>query len=191
MIREALRYGGNGWAEYDRVFRQQTAIDPSLPWNNLNPSLVASTFLGSRTERMAFCQFCHEVDHNWEECALRSIRDPLPCPIPCLFQGLVIPSLREGIGGGKPFVLVLRHWTEFVCHGIRADVCTLARAPFGIDVQPVANPATWHVTVLIHRRTRSIANPASPTGAGEKVHSPTAKGKVEVLVHKSPGSPAH
>ena len=77
VIREALQYGGNGWAEYDRVFRQQTAIDPSLPWNNLDPSLVASTFLGSQTERMAFCQFCREVDHNWEECALRSIRDPL------------------------------------------------------------------------------------------------------------------
>ena len=53
---------------------------------NLDPSLVASTFLGSLTERMAFCQFCREVDHNWEECALRSIRDPLPIsnttPIP-------------------------------------------------------------------------------------------------------------
>ena len=30
IIREALRHGGGGWQEYDRSFRWQVAIDPSL-----------------------------------------------------------------------------------------------------------------------------------------------------------------
>ena len=30
MVREAQRHGGLGWLDYDRVFRQQAALDPSL-----------------------------------------------------------------------------------------------------------------------------------------------------------------
>ena len=32
-VREAQRHGGSGWLDYDRVFRQQEALDPSLRWN--------------------------------------------------------------------------------------------------------------------------------------------------------------
>ncbi len=30
IIREALRHGGNGWQEYDRTFRRQAAINPTI-----------------------------------------------------------------------------------------------------------------------------------------------------------------
>ena len=33
LTREAMRHGGQGWLDYDRLFRQQAAINPSLPWN--------------------------------------------------------------------------------------------------------------------------------------------------------------
>ena len=30
IIREAQRHGGSGWLDYDQVFRQQAALDPSV-----------------------------------------------------------------------------------------------------------------------------------------------------------------
>ena len=36
IIRDALRHGAVEWMEYDRVFRQQAAVDPSLRWNTLH-----------------------------------------------------------------------------------------------------------------------------------------------------------
>ena len=33
IIHEALRHGGTGWAEYDRVFQRQVSINPALSWN--------------------------------------------------------------------------------------------------------------------------------------------------------------
>ena len=79
VLREARRYGGSGWIEYDRIFRQQAAADQCIQWNALSPSLVASTFLGARTDQGTFCTLCQEVDHSSQDCALRSVREP---PIP-------------------------------------------------------------------------------------------------------------
>ena len=45
LIRESLRHGGSGWLEYDRLFRQQAAIDPTLRWNLIHPGLQATTIL--------------------------------------------------------------------------------------------------------------------------------------------------
>ena len=45
VIRESLRHGGNGWMEYDRLFRQQAALDHTLPWNIIHPGLQATTIL--------------------------------------------------------------------------------------------------------------------------------------------------
>ena len=77
VVREAHRYGGNGWCEYDRIFHQLAALNPATWWNTLDPRLVASTFLGSQSEGTVtrFCQLCWEVDHNWEDCALRGVRE--------------------------------------------------------------------------------------------------------------------
>ena len=43
VIREAQLHGGQGWLAYDRVFRQQAALDPSFQWNVLHPAIQAST----------------------------------------------------------------------------------------------------------------------------------------------------
>ena len=70
IIREALRHGGSGWAEYDRVFRRQVAINPALSWNTLEPSLQAATILGHRSSEGVLCTICQECDHTASLCAL-------------------------------------------------------------------------------------------------------------------------
>ena len=72
----AQRHNGAGWLEYDRVFRQQATADHSIPWNTLNPSLMAATVLSTPALfPTSFCPFCHDADHKGPECALASI-DP-------------------------------------------------------------------------------------------------------------------
>ena len=39
IIRESQRHGGADWLDYDRVFRQQVALDVSMRWNTLDPSI--------------------------------------------------------------------------------------------------------------------------------------------------------
>ncbi len=54
-----------------RAFRQQLATDPSIRWNAINLSLLASTTLGHRsTGAHTFCTLCGAVDHTCTQCAL-------------------------------------------------------------------------------------------------------------------------
>ena len=76
LIREALRHGGNGWVEYDRVFRRQQSINPGHPWNTLDPGLQAATILGQRMSG-TFCTICKECDHASSHCALAPIQQQL------------------------------------------------------------------------------------------------------------------
>ena len=63
--------------DYDRAFRQQKVADPSLRWNTLDPSLLASTTLGSRSSNtQTFCTSCREVDHTSTQCALLFLEPP-------------------------------------------------------------------------------------------------------------------
>ncbi len=55
LIREALRHGGTGWQEYDRNFRRQIEIHPTICWNSLRPDLQATTILSQRTENRVVC----------------------------------------------------------------------------------------------------------------------------------------
>ena len=77
IIREALRHGGAGWAEYDRVFRRQVSINALLPWNTLEPSLQAATILGQRSSEGTFCSLCQECDHLSHQCALAPLQQQL------------------------------------------------------------------------------------------------------------------
>ncbi len=88
IIREALRHGGNGWLEYDRSFRRQAAIDPTLQWNTLLPGLQASTLVGSGGGTGVFCTICREPDHSAPQCALAPVQQPvLPVPAPSYTSG--------------------------------------------------------------------------------------------------------
>ena len=76
VIREAQRHGGSGWAEYDKIFRQHAALDPAVKWNELSPSLHASTILSYRSGPSQCCGLCHEPDHSASQCAMLSVHPP-------------------------------------------------------------------------------------------------------------------
>ena len=78
IIREAMRHGGQGWLEYDRLFRQQAALNSTLPWNVIHPGFQASTILGQRAVNSGmFCTFCQGSDHVTAQCALAQLQQPL------------------------------------------------------------------------------------------------------------------
>ena len=65
IIRQAQAQGGLSFLDYDRAFRQQIAAAPSIRWNTINSSLLASTSLGHRsTSNHTFCTLCRAVDHT-------------------------------------------------------------------------------------------------------------------------------
>ena len=74
VIREALRHGGSGWMEYDRSFRRQAAINPSMPWNTISPGLQAATLMGNGGNPSVFCTLCREPDHYARQCALATLQ---------------------------------------------------------------------------------------------------------------------
>ena len=75
LVREAMRHGGHGWLEYDRLFRQQAAIDPELQWNRIHPELQATTILSQRSANGgSFCPLCNDCDHTMAQCAMAQIR---------------------------------------------------------------------------------------------------------------------
>lgn len=78
MIREAQRHGGTSWLDYDRVFRQQIAIDPSLRWNTLEPGIQAGTLSSRPPTTGTFCTLCREPDHSASACALAYLQPQNP-----------------------------------------------------------------------------------------------------------------
>ena len=51
VIHLAQKHGGSGWLAYDRLFRQQKAAGSTVPWSDLNSSLMAATVLGLSPSR--------------------------------------------------------------------------------------------------------------------------------------------
>ena len=80
ILREAQRHGGMGWLEYDRVFRQQAAVESATRWSELNLSLLASTVLSARAGPSTFCTLCQEADHLPAGCALAVLQIPPALP---------------------------------------------------------------------------------------------------------------
>lgn len=73
VIRESQRHSGPGWLQYDKIFRQHAALSPSTAWNELSPSLHASTVLSYRAGPGRVCSLCHEPDHSSAACALGAL----------------------------------------------------------------------------------------------------------------------
>ena len=73
IIREAQRHSGSGWLDYDRVFRQQAALDLALKWKSLHPGIQASTLVGQAANTHTLCR---EPAHNANQCALWYLQPP-------------------------------------------------------------------------------------------------------------------
>lgn len=80
VVREAQRHGGTGWLDYDRVFRQQAALDPTLRWNTLQASIQAATLIGQAAGSGTICTLCREPDHTADHCALTYLQQPADRP---------------------------------------------------------------------------------------------------------------
>lgn len=71
IVKEAGRSNNKGWLNYDRIFRQNAASDPSLTWARLDSSLHSSYCIGGPSEALRVaCPHCNEFDHSAEECAM-------------------------------------------------------------------------------------------------------------------------
>ena len=81
LTREALKYGGRGWATYDAVFRRNRA-GTDTPWDQLDPSLHIAYIISQVDTPLAPCTSCNEVDHRTEDCALASVQPKLKAPSP-------------------------------------------------------------------------------------------------------------
>ena len=62
IIREASKFGGNGWLTYDAVFRRNQEGSSQL-WNVIDPSLHVAYIAGQRDQVISPCPTCQEVDH--------------------------------------------------------------------------------------------------------------------------------
>ena len=125
IIREALRHGGSGWIEYDQVFRRQLAIDPSIPWNCLQPSLLAATVFSQPgvAQSGSFCALCRESDHTSSACALPSTqqvtyptRPPQATPV-----GVRPPRRPESV------LNICVNWNKWRCRRFRCTTATYVR----------------------------------------------------------------
>ena len=69
LIREAHKFGGEGWLTYDSVFRrnQQGRNDR---WDFLDLSLHMAYIANQGPPLAIPCRHCNEADHDPEECAL-------------------------------------------------------------------------------------------------------------------------
>ena len=83
---EVLHHGRWDWLNYDCLFWQQAALDLSLHWGYLHPSLMASTVLSQRSGTGSFCGLCrvvtiHPLIVQWPssgtQCARVHSQDPL------------------------------------------------------------------------------------------------------------------
>ena len=105
VVREAMRHGGQGWMDYDRLFRQQAAIDPGLQWNVIHPQLQATTILSQgRTTQGSFCSLCQECDHSPSQCALAQLNQ---------IQSRSTPSTSRS--SSRSFVRICNSWNEGSC----------------------------------------------------------------------------
>ena len=71
MVKEARRFGFRGWLQYDQLFRQHAAKDPtSADWARLNSALYAISFLSRQKGESQTCPNCMSSDHSPIHCAL-------------------------------------------------------------------------------------------------------------------------
>ena len=72
IVREASKFGGNGWLTYDAVFRRnQEGL--STPWNYIDASLHQVFIANQQGKVVVPCKHCYEVDHLSADCAVAAV----------------------------------------------------------------------------------------------------------------------
>lgn len=156
LIREALRHGGNGWLEYDRVFRRQMAINPLLPWNTIEPGLQAATILGQRSTGGIFCTICREADHNANQCALAPLQQQLRPP----FLGNQAPVSQRPPRRPESLLHICVAWNKGVCRHPSCNyrhVCATCQLSHKARDCP-DTPATSEYKMIANAASRTTSN---------------------------------
>ena len=84
IVHEGRKNGGQGWAEYDALFRQHAAAakldedEANTDWARLEPSLHTSCLIGARDGEGVLCTLCSGSDHPVSSCALLAITKQQP-----------------------------------------------------------------------------------------------------------------
>ncbi len=110
ILQEALRHGGTGWVDYDRLFRKQAAINPALPWNALQPTLNSSLILGQRSSSGTFCSLCRGSDHAVNQCALTPLQQTQTPPITVQGQ-----RQRQAVRRPESLLRICASWNKGTC----------------------------------------------------------------------------
>ena len=72
IVREAGKFGGNGWLTYDAVFRRNQ-VGVSTPWNFIDASFH-QVYIANQQGRVSVpCRHCLEVDHVSADCAVVAV----------------------------------------------------------------------------------------------------------------------
>ena len=80
LLREAMHHRGYGWMDYDYLFRQQAAIDPTLAWNMIHLGLQVITILSQHQTRMGtLCTLCQECNHVASHYAFSQLQQSTIC----------------------------------------------------------------------------------------------------------------
>ena len=126
VLQLASKHIGGGWRSYDRQFRQQKAAGASLPWADLNPSLMAATVLGqSLGGASRICTICLSGDHLKEDCALASLELAKQGTAP-LVQRVQQPSRQAR----RPVPYTSQPAGTGVCFRYNRGTCFAARCRF-------------------------------------------------------------
>lgn len=105
VVREAMRHGGRGWMDYDRLFRQQAELNSGLRWNVIHPELQATTVLAHRDPGTGlFCLVCQECDHVAHQCALAQLQQPS-----------TRPTLSSPHPASRNYGRICASWNEGAC----------------------------------------------------------------------------
>ena len=164
IVREAMRHGGGGgggWQEYDRSFRNQAAIDPTLRWNTLLPDLQASTILGHGMGRGTYCSLCRGVDHQAAQCALTYLQQPLVSSQQSPTAAAISrPPTDSRSRASRPAYRICTSWNLGSC--IYPGTCTFRHICLVCRQSHRAKDCPDAPADSFHRRT---PRPAAPTSA--------------------------
>ena len=79
------------------MFWRHATLSPSTVWNELNPSLHASTIIAYSTGLWQVCCICHEPDHSAGHSASDHDATPAVQPLPSLAMGQSASPMRKPV----------------------------------------------------------------------------------------------
>ena len=163
LVRDATRYGGEGWRTYDYVFRSQAASDPSRVWADPDTSLVLAYMArpGSASGPPSCCH-CFDVDHHSHSCALAPFNTPVSAPVS---QSVSSPTLKQPTQPRPASQNVCISWNQGACALPGTcryrHVCASCPHPFGRGEKHMAKDCQLTPEDSLYRKPpkRSKGNP--------------------------------